>query len=388
MCIGCNTPDVAPQAAQEAPDYSSWGRPLWRKVHQRAIRYKGDSDAERRWLFVEVPSLIPCDECRANWLAMLAQEPPPLDSGWWAYFFQTVRWHNHTTRGRGELHKLVSAPRAFEIWRQPGDPVIGDNGEVRGRIVRANASGLFYNLAKVLHTIRLWPGGPIEVDWTPRFSGGFKYGSSAGENVWDVLFEPLGKVSNPIAAFDRHPSDADGWISDNIARFYRSSDPTWRYLLNAAWRRIKLQPETQRLMNEAAATLPPGPRVGCHVRNDHHKGEQPSRKMPSLAQMADAVEARRVGVAKVVLATDNDEAVRFFRQRFGDQLYVAPATRARLATDQPIDATAPASIENAYEVLADAWRLMNCDHLVHVCSNVSTFAMVVNPELAHTFVEA
>lgn len=374
-----------------------WGPAKWREFHEWTL----NSSARPEWLDGFIAG-IPCDPCRVSFQALLGRYPYPASGTVAERFAWGVTLHNCVNRSwvpKSEWrHRLVGVPQAAKLYGAPFVPVPTPAIEAKpctecgksGRIIRNNEAGFCYNLNRVIYTLWQWPSEPLEVDWSLRFPTDFHYGGPGDGNVWDKLFEPLGRVSDPVKIENRHQDEVVRFVADNIAKYYRSPDPGWRMQLNAAWSRVKLQPETKRRINESVAALPAGPRVGIHVRHDKHAAEQPNRKLPTLAQMADAAKAamEKIGAKRLVLATDTEETVSYFRQQFGDALHVSSAARAQKNVDKRIDVASAGSLEFAYDVLCDIHRLAACDCLVCVCSNVATCAAYVNPNTPLILVEA
>ncbi|MHC4875099.1 MAG: O-fucosyltransferase family protein [Planctomycetota bacterium] len=132
--------------------------------------------------------------------------------------------------------------------------------------------------------------------------------------------------------------------------------------------------------------------IGVHYRgSDMKSGAAYGHPLPQgLDQFVDATEAalRKQGADSVFLATDDDEAVSRFRQRFGDRVWMTDACR----TDGSYDGTelqpwltSSQRTQHRYlsgrEVLTDALLLARCDHLVHGWSNVAKAAVLFSRQL-------
>lgn len=256
----------------------------------------------------------------------------------------------------------------------------------RYRIVHANIGGIFSNLNNVMTIVHLYPDDDLAVDWSTR-NIHFRYGSNRDGDVWSKLFYPFTdrEVLNPI-----HIRQYVDWrfTATFVADYYRR-DRQWRQGLNAGWKKIRLLPSMQVLKDNVLAGMPPRPRVGVHVRHGGHAVEQPRGKMPSLLQVVEMVKATmsHIRARSVVLATDNDETVEFFRRIFGESLYFGDVTRAKTSKDPQIHQSADASLKLAYDVFSDAFRLASCDYFVHAVSNVATGVLYMAPRMPHVFVE-
>ena len=235
-------------------------------------------------------------------------------------------------------------------------------------------AGLFSQLNKLLTIMEHRQTADIHVDWTT----GTLYGRPHEGNVFEHLFEQLVPLRHGDERVDRWPHSR--YTGPNVSRQYPHT--AWRTSLNAWWQHLTVRPD---LLAEAEAFLAPHwPGItALHVRNYRIGAECTGGVAPTLDAYAAALGGTE---GRVFLATDNDEAVRFFRARFGERLLLRDIPRSPdMQTELHHFRTQ--TIRDAQNCLIDALVMARCAHLIHSVSTVSTAVLYMNPAMPHTFVE-
>lgn len=306
--------------------------------------------------------------------------------------------------------------------------------------VRMHDNGFFGNFLQVLDVLVHAPAeARLYVDWRcDGHEGHFTYGSeAAGTNVFDALFEPVGRADDqarldfgpPPAAAEDGDRDAGGdgrgraydAILENVNRsggdgVVRSHARVNLYL-SACFRglyfdapeyaahrraycaqyRTRIRVSDPWLLTERAAVrrrLAGAYAIGVHKRVATPATEQMQRRLriPSVATFADVAAhlyvARGGGQRRVVvyLATDDATAPPVFRDVFGDALVVRDAVRR---TEGGVAGGAMNEVHNqpgcglqeARDALLDALCLAECDVVIHVDSNVALSVAYMNCDL-------
>jgi muconolactone delta-isomerase len=102
--------DVQARQAQRAADrMKAEGPALWAEWHRRALARAGDDSGYLRSL----AQRLPCGQCRADFVAILAAHPPRWDD----YFAWTVEVHNDVNTRLGKPAVTVEAARI--LWSKP-----------------------------------------------------------------------------------------------------------------------------------------------------------------------------------------------------------------------------------------------------------------------------
>lgn len=263
-------------------------------------------------------------------------------------------------------------------------------------ILRNRGSGFFSNFNCVLNNLRHRLGvGGIEaaiVDWRadPDHEQ-FPYGTVEDGNLWLRYFEPL-----PFDRFPDHRVDYATYATPHMtwrsAYTAHKADRRWRANYHDLYRRyIRVRPEIEQRVSAFAQDRMTGHYcVGVHYRHPAHAVESP---YPIPRPEAFAVRASRLlprdGPRAVFLATDVEEAVQVFRERFGALLVVQPdLQRARTLLDQQLHHSHPdPDTRLGQEVLSDCLLLSRCDVMVYTNSNLATAAAYINPRLGLVYCE-
>lgn len=263
-------------------------------------------------------------------------------------------------------------------------------------ILRNRGAGFFSNFNCVLNNLRHRLGADgIEaavVEWrADRDHEEFPYGTAADGNLWLRFFEPL-----PFDRFPRQTVDYATYATPHItwrsAYTTHKADRRWRANYHDLFRRyIRVRPEIERRVSAFAHERMTGRYcVGVHYRHPAHAVETPY-PVPPLEAFAARASALlpRDGPRAVFLATDVEEAVHLFRERFGNLLVVQPdLRRAQTARDEQLhhDNSCP-DPELGVEVLSDCLLLSRCEVMVYTNSNLATAAAYINPGLGLAYCE-
>ena len=232
-------------------------------------------------------------------------------------------------------------------------------------------AGLFSHINLIITHLEFHDARDIHVDWTE----GLPYSQPSRGNLFEHLF---------VQFSARRPGDemCRGWphydyTYRNAWKLYKADD-RWRWDLNSRWRNFQVRPEILEEVESFRSSWPDQV-IGLHVRNLNISSECPGSLCPTLEDYRRSLEGSD---APVFLATDNMEAVEFFREVVGERLISRAIHRARdmsseyhLAVEQ--------TIEDARNCLVDALLLASCQLLIHSVSNIATAVLYMNPSLRH-----
>jgi len=237
-------------------------------------------------------------------------------------------------------------------------------------------AGLFSQINFVITHIEALRDADFQVDWTSRTL----YSADGEEDLFEKLFLPCGRGLGEGAVVTEWPHQRYTW---------RNADPLylgntrWRERLNQCWRKLRVQPELIARVDEFCAGWSEQP-TALHVRNlsigsECHKGQAPG--LEDYARVVRGIDG------PVFLATDNEEAVSFFRELLGERLILRSAGRSPdMATEFHL--TGCPSVEDARDCLVDALVMSKCKKLIHSVSNVATAVLYQNPEMEQIYVRA
>jgi len=237
-------------------------------------------------------------------------------------------------------------------------------------------AGLFSQINFVITQIEALGHDDFQVDWT----SGTLYSDQGVDNLFEELFLPCGSEPGEGPVVRDWPHDRYTW---------RNADPLylggtrWREKLHECWRKLEVRPALIAKADEFCAGWPE-PATALHVRNFNIGGECPGGRAPGLEDYAKVVR----GIdGPVFLATDNEEALSFFRELLGERLLSRPVGRsADMETEYHL--TGRRSINDARDCLVDALVMARCKTLIHSVSNVATAVLYQNPQMDHIYVRA
>jgi hypothetical protein len=235
-------------------------------------------------------------------------------------------------------------------------------------------AGLFSHINFLVTVLEARGDTDFHVDWTE----GMVYCEPGAGNLFEQLFEQLSPAKEGAEVISHWPHMR--YTGTSAPALYAGKSE-WRWKLNECWKQLKVLPgigaEVERFSEGWEADM-----IALHVRNYRIGIECPGGDSPRLVDYAEVLE--RV-TGRVFLATDNEEAVAFFRRRFGDRIVVRDIPRAS-TMEVEYHQTAPQSVHDARNVLIDALLMARCGHLVHSVSNIATAVLYMNPQMRHTFV--
>lgn len=235
-------------------------------------------------------------------------------------------------------------------------------------------AGLFSQINFVITHIHHLQSAEFHVDWT----GGTPYAQGEGINLFDCLFHqphrPHQAGGRIVREWPHHKFTGDA--TDSL--YLGASD--WRWELHDCWRQLRVQERILQDAERVADTLGESP-VALHVRNSKIGSECPNGAAPTLDDYLRVVAG---GSSRVFLATDNDEAVRFFHHHLGDRLCYRPIARGPdMRTEFHL--SCPQSLDDARNCLLDALVMARCCRLIHSVSNLSTAVLYINPRMDHVY---
>lgn len=258
-------------------------------------------------------------------------------------------------------------------------------------------AGFFSNFNCVVdhlhHSLGRYGCRSVRVDWRPATdqAGRFAYGTEADGNLWDHFFEPL-DFPNASPHEVRTNEFADGRMTGRSAYAMYKLDRGWRDRYHRVYTRfIRIHPRiVDRVERIVSEQMNGRFSVGVHFRHPVHDYEEPR---PSPGVFKHALWARRLPPqgdhGRVVLATDVEDCVDYFRDVFGSRLVVqAGVERASLTGDREVmDGPAHPRVGLGEQVLVDAMLLSRCQVLIHGTSNIATASGYMNPALRMLYCE-
>jgi hypothetical protein len=238
----------------------------------------------------------------------------------------------------------------------------------------SSGAGLFSHINFVVTHIDALGHADFHVDWTEEIP----YADCEGNNLFDLLFiqPPRGTGDHQILRTWPHYR----YTGSDAASLYTGS-LRWRWRLHDCWNLLHVRDEILREVEEYCGSWTKDA-TALHVRNRRIGTECPGGRAPTLEDYGRVLYG---GLEAVYLATDNDEAVEYFRSLLGDRLRTRVIARsADMDTEHHLSGSQ--SFQDARECLIDALIMARCARLVHSVSNIATAVLYMNPWLSHVFV--
>ena len=268
--------------------------------------------------------------------------------------------------------------------------------------------GFFAELHKVMQCLIHYEDlAQVYVDWTDEF---FPYKDGADENGWDLFFEPI-----QLSSKRSHSEKAQKIIVNSTAQHHELHDqcctapwvaydkylPYRRLIHEKLTKYIRLKPAIQNEWDAFYDAQMKGYKcIGVHARiARQHAWLVPGKRLPQLNdyfQEVDYLLAKHVGEKiKVFVASDSHQAVKKFKEKYGNQVIFIEAFRSDADRDPCIMYTSG----SYYKTHKDAWHeqkhryfgglttlldcllLSKCNYLIHTTSNLAFFATYYNPEI-------
>jgi hypothetical protein len=248
-------------------------------------------------------------------------------------------------------------------------------------IVEAHADGGFFsNFNKIVnhlaHSLGHSGVEAIKVNWSQEMSA---YGDG---DVWDRYFRHLEFDSIPdLTHTTRHYADLS-MTGPNAYAMMRGGEENWRTKYHVPYKQyIRLQNWFSKSLSEFYAKNMAGKKwIGVHFRHPNHSFECPTGT-PSIGDCI--LETERLlsthSTASVYLATDSQDAVDRFQQKFDEKLLVYPSKNRTTASSQLQSHERVQARTLAEEVLFDCFMLSRCSAVLHVVSNITTAVGYINP---------
>ena len=259
-------------------------------------------------------------------------------------------------------------------------------------IRRMGTEGLMANFLHVLEVLhRLPPGANVSVDW--KLAGdelGFRYGAP-GSDVWSGLFRPIRASVGADAVRANAPIDWAFWGTgkdylcgkplQNHREAYHRTIEQWIEISNPT-----VLARSRQMVSDCFAGRFC---IGVHRRvgNSGVAMLQKDGRTLSLDALLmtcrKALQTHAQSDPVIVLATDDAEAVKGFKEAFGARLIVQDSVKRTLASKREVHFRdwGQLSLSDAEDVLVDTLLLSRCDLLIHASSSVSTVASLLNPTM-------
>lgn len=242
-------------------------------------------------------------------------------------------------------------------------------------VVRAHHAGLFSNINKILTCMRIYGARNTFVDW----SEGCLYG-----DCWNVLFEPRefprDGIVDRLDIITEYPNQDLTYI--NAAKLYQG-DQYWRLELNKLWRALDANFGIMADAIRFSALACGGPYISVLIRGNEHAGEQISGKAQTKDQYANAIDAELRLNEKVFIASQDWESIEWFRDRF--PIVYHDATKRSATRDTQRHLAEPQTIEDARQMLLEAYVLALGQSLIHPVSNIATCVLAINPQIKSVY---
>lgn len=237
-------------------------------------------------------------------------------------------------------------------------------------------AGLFSQINFILTHIEALGHADFHVDWTHETP----YSRDKGCNLFEELFIQTSSDDGSGPVVQEWPHYRYTW--KEVDPLYLGGSQ-WRENLHDCWRKLKVRPDLLAEVDDYCAHWIEPP-IALHVRNASIGSECPSGRAPGLEDYAQVIR----GIdGPVFLATDNEEALAFFRKLLGERLHTRPAGRSPdMETEYHL--SAERSVADARDCLMDALIMARCRMLIHSVSNVATAVLSMNPHMDHIYVRA
>lgn len=268
---------------------------------------------------------------------------------------------------------------------------------------------LTYTLNGIRMAVR---DGAIPVVYYGREATRFFYDPSQGENVWEYYFEPVTSVGygQLCTALDRNELSPDRVHSftkrqictwhhsdlDRIASFWAKDVPdvpsAWMEAKRALGRKyvseyIRVKPHiTAKVDAFWHARIQPQFTIGVHIRGTDFAYAEPT----SPHTYFDAIDQYLANRGTddpygIFLATDQNQFVDLFRQRYGERLVTYDCLRSNRRRP-PFKFSSESPYKRGEDVLIDVLLLSRCNFLFKGAAAVGEFALWFNPTLrCHDF---
>jgi hypothetical protein len=262
-------------------------------------------------------------------------------------------------------------------------------------IRRSPTEGLLSNLLRVLEVVhRVRPDASLHVDWVLEGTEiGFRYGD-LGDDIWARLFQSLGPRPPVITHQAAFLVDLAFWGTgkDHLRGRRLQKHRQVYHSTVLKWLEITNKQVLEQVRQTCEQFLDGRFCIGIHRRvgNALVANLQSDGKAPSLEWFIKAVEAilsklssESIRDHAIFLATDDAEAVGFFKRAFGFRLIIRENVQRTTSDAAEVHYRDwdRLSITDAEDVLVDTVLLSKCDVLVHASSSVSTVASIMNPAL-------
>ncbi len=216
-------------------------------------------------------------------------------------------------------------------------------------------------------------------------------------NAWEYFFHPLSSIS-AASLLEATVAELQGWgreefearaagrclvTGDPSLPFWRSVPAAERRQWHPAFRKIAdaIRPEVLAKVLHFQERYFQGHSVlGLHYRGPEKLGDGllPRHAWKHIDDYLDAAEINAWD--RVFMATDDAVALEKARRRLGSKLVARPCTRVTNGSGVHFSCGGPKVGE---EALIECLLLARCQKLIHGWSNLSSAALILNPELPH-----
>ncbi len=268
--------------------------------------------------------------------------------------------------------------------------------------------GFFAELHKVMQCLIHYEKdlAQVYVDWTDEF---FPYKDGADENGWDLFFEPIPptrktttKVVQKIivnSTAQHHELHDQCCTAPWVA--YDQYLPYRRLIHKKLTKYIRLKPAIQNEWDAFYNAQMKGYKcIGVHARiARQHAWLVPGKRLPQVddyfKEIDRLIKIHQGKNIKIFVASDSHQAIRQFKERYGDRMLSIEAYRSEEDKDPCIMYTSGSyykTHKNAWHeqkhryfggltTLLDCLLLSKCNYLIHTTSNLAFFATYYNPEI-------
>ena len=196
-----------------------------------------------------------------------------------------------------------------------------------------------------------------------------------GSNFWDYYY--VQDTPQQTSVLNEH-------IETYPLRIWNRSH--YRRVYHGAVRHLILKPEAQSVIQALISNITRQTTLGVHIRGTDHSDEVEPVSFEKMLRLI-MWEAREY--KKVFVATDDQQVLTRLQKELGkDRLIFQEAVRSEDHRAVHTNITHSDRYRLGLEVLADGYALSACDKAILVHSNVSYGALLLNPELNYTLLEA
>jgi hypothetical protein len=303
--------------------------------------------------------------------------------------------------------------RQSKNTQSESDPLVADGHRYDGFVVVENFdrnAGFSVLMTYALNGVRQ----ALERNWLPvvnfdKSATRYFYDPSRGENIWEYHFEPVMGISfseleqmlqegrvppSQVNHFsEKQQSQWHHFDLDRIATFWGAEEPgdvkAWMLEKRELGRRyvrdfIRVKPAIRSKAEEFVSREFNSPfTIGVHIRGTDFSYAEPTGTDDYFQGVDRLVTERSLNDFQIFLATDQEQFVEAFRDKYGPRLVTYDCARSsnEIAAFKFTDLSPYLKGE---EVMIDILLLASCDYVFKCAASVGEYALWFNPEMEYT----